>query len=147
MTFWRHLFGSCLLALGALFLGSCGTDGNGNGCLPTDPTCNGPMSGRLVLEIATPHSDDRAIVLTIHGDFIAAQANTGYRLFPSADGRTFVVVSVGNMAPSSRVLTIDVPDVAKRTGYSVTITEVAASDYSLRSDLSAYQMSFVEVSN
>ena len=146
MTFRRQLLGGCLPVLAALLVGSCGSDDSDEGCLPTDATCNPPVPGQFALAIATPHLDDRAFVLTISGDFSAARAVTGYRMFQSANANTFIIISTGVMAQSGRVLTLNVPDIERRTSYSATITEVAASDYGLRLNLSGYQTSFEEVS-
>lgn len=145
MTFRRQLLGVCLSVLGTVLLGSCGADA-GDGCDPTDPTCNPPVAGHIALTISTPHYDDRAVVLTIRGELTAAHAATGYRLFQNADAQTFIVISTGAMDRVSSVLIIDVPDLAGRASYSATVTEVAASDYRLRSDLSGYETWFVEVS-
>ena len=103
----RRLIGACLSVLGAVVLGSCGAD-DGGGCDPTDPTCNPPKAGQLALTISTPHSDDRAVVLRIRGEFSAAHAATGYRLFQAADAQTFIVVSTGVMQREGSVLIIDV---------------------------------------
>lgn len=141
----RRLLGACLSVLGAVVLGSCGAD-EGGGCDPTDPTCNPPKAGQIALRISTPHSDDRAVVLKIRGEFTAAHAATGYRLFQAAAAETFIVVSTGAMERESSVLIIDVPDVARLASYGATISEVAASDYRLRDDVSGYETSFVVVS-
>lgn len=145
MTFRHRMLGVCLLGLGAVLLYSCGAD-DGGGCDPTDPTCNPSVAGQIALRITTPHNDDRAMVLTIRGEFSAAHAAAGHRLFQAADAQTFIIVSTGVMQREGSVLTIDVPDVARRASYSATITEVAASDYRLRLDLIGYETSFVEVS-
>lgn len=146
MILRRQLLGVCLSVLGAALLGSCGSDDAGAGCDPTDPTCNPPAAGQLALRIRTPHFDDRAVKLTITGEFTAANAATGYRMFQAVDAGRFVVVSTGVMERESNVLIIDVPDVARLASYRATISEVAASDYRLRDDLSGYETSFVTVS-
>ncbi len=146
MSLQRRLLGACVSVLGAVILGSCGGDDHGEGCEPTDPTCHQPAGGQIALRITTPHNDDRAMVLTIRGEFTATHALTGYRLFQAADARTFIVISTGVMQRESIVLTIDVPDLARLASYSATITDVAASDYRLRLDLSGYQKEFVEIS-
>ena len=138
----------CLVVLGSLLLGSCDCGDSVSGCPPTDRTCNTPVpvAGQLALEITTPHLDDRAVVLTIVGDFSTAEAATGYELYEANTAQSFVVVATGNLSQTSRVLRIDVPDLLQRGSYSATITEVAARDYRLRPDLSVYRTSFVEVS-
>ena len=146
MTFHRQLLGGCLSVMAALLVGSCGSNDSDEGCLPTDPTCNPPVAGQIALKIVTPHLDDRAVVLTISGEFTVARPITGYQMFQSATANTFIIISTGVMAWSSRVLTLDVPDIKRRTSYTATIIEVAASDYVLRSNLSGYQTSFEEVS-
>ncbi len=144
MTFQRRLLGVCLSVLGAVLLGSCGADGGG--CDATDPTCNSPTVGQIALRISSPNSDDRAVVLRIRGEFTAAHAATGYRLFQAADAQTFILISTGLIERESSLLIIDVPDLARLASYSATISEVAASDYRLRSDVSGYETSFVGVS-
>ncbi|UCG87724.1 MAG: hypothetical protein JSW71_04015 [Gemmatimonadota bacterium] len=145
MTLRRRLLRVSLSVLGAVLLGSCGAD-DGDGCNPTDPTCNPPRAGQIALTISTPNFDDRAVVLKIRGEFTAAQAATGYRLFQAADAQTFIVVATGVMERESSVLTIDVPDLTRLVSYSATISEVAASDYRLRQDMSGYETSFAQVS-
>jgi hypothetical protein len=86
------------------------------------------------------------VVLRIRGEFTAAHAATGYRLFQAADAQTFILISTGLIERESSLLIIDVPDLARLASYSATISEVAASDYRLRSDVSGYETSFVGVS-
>jgi len=144
MTFRRRLLGVSLSLLGAVLLGSCGADDGG--CDATDPTCNPPTAGQIALRISSPNSGDRAVVLKIRGEFTAAHAATGYRLFQGADAQTFILISTGLIERETSLLIIDVPDLARLASYSATISEVAASDYRLRQDLSVYETSFVEVS-
>ena len=144
MTFRHRLLGVSLSLLGAVLLGSCG--GDDGGCDATDPACNSPTAGQIALRISSPNPDDRAVVLRIRGEFTAAHAATGYRLFQAADAQTFILISTGLIERESSLLIIDVPDIARLASYSATISEVAASDYRLRQDVSVYGTSFVEVS-
>ena len=98
---------------------------------------NGPTAGLLNVNLSTPNSGgDGAVLLTVMGPqaLTSAAAASGLTLYSTGApyGTTNRFIVVGTL-PSSTILTIGVTDLSKASSYSVSINQVAANDYSLRS--------------
>jgi len=109
---------AAIVALGA----ACGGDG---------PT--GPVAGPIELVLASPNSDDGAVLLTVSGGPMDSVAAVGYTTFSAPlSGTSAKVVVVGSVV-SGTVARVWVPDRSKTAQYSVTLVEVAArGSYQLR---------------
>ena len=105
------------LALGA-FVSACGGSGGGS---------SGPTAGTLNVTLATPNSDDGALLVTLRGAPVTAvHAASGLVLYSrlSTNGDTAFVVVAGNVA-AGVVATVDVPDLSKKASYSGVVNQVA----------------------
>jgi hypothetical protein len=121
---------------------ACGGDGGGTDV--TQPPL--PVPGVLTLSVTTPNADDRAILITITGPAGASSVTGGssaYRAESRITGSTIKAAIFGNIT-SGAVLRFNVPDVAKASSYSASVTEVADASNSLRTDLSAYALSIAK---
>jgi hypothetical protein len=119
------------LALGALLAGCGGS------------SATGPTAGNLKVQLATPNSDDGAILFRIVGPGITSvQAGPGLTPFTriSTNQDTAVVILAGNVA-AGQVATIAVPDISKVGQYSTSLTQVTGrtAPYTQRS-LGGYSM-------
>ena len=104
-----------------------------SGCLD-----QGPDGGTLAVRLAAPRPGDRAVSFVLVGPHASFTApwGSGYRVFSlsSADGDTAYVAVV---APSGGGLAAGVlavfgaPDASQVSRYSVTVTDVARSDYTV----------------
>lgn len=117
---------------GAVLLASCDRGGGGTE----------PQPGSLNVVLATPHTDDRALLLTLSGPAIAdVRAGTGGYVVhsrPGADGSVSVAV-FGTLA-AGPLVTFTVPDVAGAGQYTATLGDVAGADNALRASVSGYSL-------
>ena len=96
-----------------------------------------PTAGILNVSFSTPNAGgDGAVLLSITGPqaLTSAAAASGLTLYSlgAPYGTTNRFIIVGTL-PSSTILTIGVADVSKSSSYTVSISQVAATDNSLRS--------------
>lgn len=111
---------------------ACGDDGG-----PMEP-----VPGTLIVSLATPNSDDGAILFTISGGGISAPtavASSDLFFFRATGTSSLAVVVAGNIA--SQVLRFNVPDVGQASTYTASIIEVADRNNALRASLSGYVLS------
>jgi hypothetical protein len=122
---WECL--AVLVVLGGA--GSCGDSaGTGSG-------------GVLTVSLATPNPGaDGAVLLMVTGPsaLTSVTAATGLRVFSQALTATNHFAVTGPL-PNGAILTIGVPDVSRVGEYKVTLQDVAANDYTLRS-LAGYSL-------
>ena len=129
-----HLARSALaLALGFLgaMVAACrGGDGTGT---------SGPTPGTLSVVLATPNTDDGAILFRVSGpDMSQVSAGDATLYFRQVQqGTTITAVVVGNLHTGT-LLTFHVPDVDAASSYSATILQVADRANALRGTLGGY---------
>jgi hypothetical protein len=119
-----------LAMLVVLAAGACSDGGS------TSP----PVPGPLLLTLATPSTDDGAVMLTVTGPGItSAQATSSsqqlfWRLVSANELR---VILIGPIA-SGPLLTVNVADAGRPANYGVSIKEVAARDDAVRASVAGY---------
>ena len=100
----------------------------------------GPVAGELSVRLATSRSGDRAILFRVigpeHG--VTAGTGTGYRVVSdsSAAGDTAwiaVVAPQGTGLVAGEIARLAVPDTRKAGNYLISLTDIAAADYSVGS--------------
>ena len=108
----------------------------------------GPVAGVLTVSLQTPKPGaDGAILLTVKSPMTVVgpsvptgvTAASGLRVFMEAPLAATNRLAVTGPLPNGAILTIGVPDVRRVGEYSVTIQDVAANDYTLRS-LAGYSL-------
>jgi hypothetical protein len=123
-----------ILAAAALLLdgAACGRDASS----PAQPRT-------LRVSLATPNTDDGAILFEVSGPAIDAVApgNASYRLFTRRIGSTTVRAVVAGPVANGILVTLNVPDVGAAGTYTAGVTEVVDRHNQLRSQLSGYLLS------
>jgi hypothetical protein len=97
------------------------------------------------LSLVTPNPGaDGAVLLLVTGPsaLTSVTAATGLRVFSQALATTNHFAVTGPL-PNGAILTIGVPDVSRAGDYKVTLQDVAANDYTLRS-LIGYSLTVVK---
>jgi hypothetical protein len=120
----------------------------GFGCSehPTSPAPPAPPSpGSAVVSLATPNSDDGAVIVTLRGPSGAAISalqvyGTGMQFYTrmASDSEARVII-VGNVS-AGPLFTFKPAAGAAITAYSGAVTQVATRGDSLRASLSGYQV-------
>ncbi len=100
----------------------------------------GPVSGDLSVRLTTSRSGDRAILFRVigpqHG--VTAGTGTGYRVVSdtSAAGDTSwiaVISPPGTGLVAGEIARLAVPDTRRAGSYEISLTDIAAADYSVGS--------------
>ena len=102
-------------------------------------------AGTLIVILATPNSDDGAVRMTFTGPSVTTpQAfSTSFVVYSTQGSQvTLDVIVVGDLE-NGPLFSVPVADITRLSEYSVTVTEVAARDDTMRSDLSGYLASLV----
>jgi len=103
----------------------------------------GPTAGTLKVNLATPHTDDGGMLLTITGgpiDSIEALGNQVYTF--RADANSLRIIIAGELAAGT-VARIHVPDTQQASQYSAAVGQVAArADFAQR-DPALYSVTLV----
>lgn len=120
-----------LLALGAAvglsILPSC-----------TEPT--GPTESTLHVTLATPDSDDGAVLFTLSGGPVDSVEGVGYSVYSARiDDNTVRVIVTGTLA-SGPVARIHIPDHRRISSYSAIVNQVAARTTYQQRDPSGYSL-------
>ncbi|MGA2382988.1 MAG: hypothetical protein ABSG61_06080 [Gemmatimonadales bacterium] len=98
----------------------------------------GPVAGELSVRLATSRTTDRAVLFQVvgveHG--VTPGTGTSYRILSdtSAAGDTSwiaVIAPKGTGLAAGEIARIAVPDTRKAGTYQISLTEVAAADYSV----------------
>lgn len=114
--------------------------GGGDGGITQPPAA---VPGILSISLATPNSDDRAILLTISGPGTPASivaGPAGYRIESRVTGTTARAAVFGNL-DNGVLARFSVPDVALAATYAASVVEAAGPSNALRADLSKYVLS------
>lgn len=124
-----------LALLGGLAAAGCGTEG--------------PTAGELEIRLATPNTDDRAVLIRVIGarTSVAVPGGTNYRVYaPPASGdtsRVLVVAAQGEHLAAGPIVRLGVPDTRKADTYRATVQDVATTTYAQRS-VSGYLLTVVK---
>ena len=104
------------LVLAAILTAACGSSDSG------------PVAGTLQVSLASPNTDDGALMLQVTGDIDSVTAPAGLTLYQSAPSATVVrAIVTGTLASGGNVLTLHVPDVGKASSYSAQVLQATAS--------------------
>lgn len=119
----RRILGG--LALAAAAVAGCSGD-------------QGPVAGELSVRLTTSRTTDRAVLFRVVGKQHGVTVGTGasYRIISdtSATGDTAwvaVIAPQGSGLAAGEIARIEVPDTRKAGSYQISLTEAAASDYSV----------------
>ena len=108
-------------------LAAAGCDGN-----------EGPTAGELEVRLASPNTDDRAILLRIGGPqtAVTVPAGSSYRVLvaPLAGDtvRVVVIAPQGAHLTAGALLTLSVPDTRQVASYAARALDVASTTYAQR---------------
>ena len=126
-----------LVLLAAVLVG-CGGDGP---TPPVTPPPNGAVPGLVGVSVASPNSDDGAMLFSVTGTFQSIQAATAYQVLSYAPTTTVTKVMVVGPIVSGPVFSLNVAD--KSLPVAVTMDQVAArGSYVLRTP-SGYRVTIV----
>ncbi|MEO5800972.1 MAG: hypothetical protein ABIZ70_03180 [Gemmatimonadales bacterium] len=124
---WRRT-----LLLLSLVLAACG----GDSTAPTKP-------GTLTLRLATPNSNDGALVVVVSGGVVTAVHPAGnLEVTRQVDGAGTHLLLVGDLAEGI-IATIDVPDIAHASAYVAVVEQAADRTTFALLDPAAYRITIV----
>jgi hypothetical protein len=97
----------------------------------------GPTAGTLSVSLATPNSDDGAVLFTLSGGPVGSVEAIGYSVYSGRiDPNTLRIIVTGNLV-SGTIARIRIADNREASRYSATINQVAArSSYAQRNPAS-----------
>jgi hypothetical protein len=102
---------------------------------------NEPTAGTLKLNLATPNTDDGAVLFTISGGPVDSVAAAGHQVYSALlDANTLRVVVMGDVG-SGLLATIYIADTRLASGYSATVNQVAARGSYAQRDPASYSLS------
>ena len=123
----------------------CGTLATGCG------GSEGPVAGELEVRLATPNSDDRAVLFLLGGEQTAVTAPSGsnYRVLQAPFGldtvRVLVIAPQGGHLAAGALVRVAVPDTRHVGAYTARPREVASTVYALRDTLfTGYRLTVVQ---
>lgn len=108
-----------------------------------------PVAGDLEVRLATPNTDDRAILLRVAGkqSAVTAPAGTNYRvlLAPLAGDtvRVVVIAPRGSALAAGALLRLSVPDTRQAASYAAIVLDAASATYAQR-PASGYTLTVVK---
>jgi len=99
----------------------------------------GPVAGELVVQLASPNGDDRAVLFRLGGaqSAVSAPSGSGYRVLvsPEAVGdtvRVLVIAPQGARLMAGSLVRVLVPDTRQVSAYSARVVDVASVSYAQR---------------
>jgi hypothetical protein len=121
---------SLLLILGILSaVGGCSDD------------TSGPTATTLNVSLASPRSDDGAVLFTLSGGPVDSVTTGGHQVYSArVDANTLRVVVMGDLG-SGTLATIYIADTRLASGYSATVNQVAARGSYAQRDPASYSLS------
>jgi len=105
-----------------------------------------PTEPRLTLQLATPHDDDGAIVLEIHGLYAREPRNlvtANWMLADGLDSMTVRVVVIGEIT-GGQLLDFGFPEGAAPAAYSARVTEAADRQGIPRANVLDYRLTITQ---
>ena len=109
----------------------------------------GPVAGELEVRLATPNTDDRAVLFLLRGAQTAVTAPSGsnYRILKAPLGtdtlRVLVVAPQGGHLTAGALVRVAVPDTRQAASYVVRPLDVATAAYAQRS-VTGYLLTVVQ---
>ncbi len=128
------------VVLAAITIACSGDSGNGG----TGPPQDASTPGFVNVTLATPNSNDGALLLTLSGgtiDSLAASAGTIF--FASTGTNTFRVMVAGTIGDGP-VVRFWMPDRRNVAQYVATLEQAAARSSYVQQDIGAYSLSIAE---
>jgi hypothetical protein len=99
---------------------------------------SGPTAGTLTVNLASPNSDDGAVLFTVSGGPIDSVASPGHQLYSSRlDSSTLRLIVTGDLGPGT-IATMYVADMRLASSYSATVNQVAARESYAQRDAATY---------
>lgn len=121
------------LAAALLVAAGCGSSDGGG------PT--GPVAGPLRVVLASPNTDDGAVMFQVTGVVDSVVAPAGLTLYQSVPGPNVVrAIVTGNIATGSNLLTLYVADVSKASSITTQVIQVAAEVTYAQRPVGAYAL-------
>jgi len=123
----------------------CGVGVAALGCSSTEK----PVAGELQVQLTTPNTDDRAILLRVGGKqtAVTAPAGSNYRvlLAPLAGDtvRVVVIAPQGSHLTAGALLSLTVPDTRQVDAYVARVLDVASAAYAQRA-VTGYALTVVK---
>lgn len=103
---------------------------------------SGPTAGTFDLRLATPNSDDGAVLFTVSGGPIEAVEPLDYTVYSAqVDANTLRVIVTG-VITSGPVVRIRIADDRQLPRYSASVNQVAARATYLQRDPASYALTF-----
>jgi hypothetical protein len=104
----------------------------------------GPTAGALTVTLASPNSDDGAVLFTISGGPVdSLTVPGGERIYTSRlDSKTLRVILIGHL-PAGTVARMYLPDVRLASNYSATVNQAAARTSYAQRNPAAYSVNFL----
>lgn len=111
----------------------------------------GPVAGELEVRLASPNTDDRAVLFLLRGaqTAVTAPAGSNYRILKAPRGidtlRVMVIAPQGGHLTPGTLVRIAVPDTRQAASYSAVPLEVATTAYATRNiPLTGFQLTVVQ---
>jgi hypothetical protein len=99
-----------------------------------------PTPGSLNLALATPNSDDGAVLLTITGGPVDSVESAGFALYSArVDPNTLRIIVIGSLAPGT-IARIRIADDRQSSRYSAAINQVAIRTSHAQRDPAGYSL-------
>jgi hypothetical protein len=112
-------------------------------------SAEGPVAGELEVRLATPNTDDRAVLFLLRGAQTAVTAPSGsnYRILKAPLGtdtlRVLVIAPQGGHLAAGALVRIAVPDTRQAASYVARPLDVATTAYAQRL-VTGYQLTVVQ---
>ncbi len=99
-----------------------------------------PTGGTLNVTLASPNSDDGAVLFTLSGGPVDSVEAVGYSVYSARIGDNAVRVVVTGALAAGPVARIRIPDHRQSSGYSAVVNQVAARTTYQQRDSSHYSL-------
>jgi hypothetical protein len=97
-----------------------------------------PTAGTLNVNLASPNSDDGAVLFTVSGGPIDSVASPGHQIYSARlDSSTLRLIVTGDLG-SGTIATIYVPDMRLASSYSATVNQAAARESYTQREAASY---------
>jgi hypothetical protein len=99
-----------------------------------------PTAGALTVNLASPNSDDGAVLFTVSGGPIDSVASPGHQIYSARlDSNTLRLIVTGELA-SGTLATIYLADMHLASNYTATVNQVAARGSYAQHDAASYTL-------
>lgn len=108
--------------------------------LPGCSNSTGPTAAALNLSLASPNTDDGAVLLTISGGLVDSVEAVGYTIYTARQGpETLRLIVTGDLG-SGPLARIHVPDSRLASRYSARVSQVASRVTYIQRDPASYSV-------